>query len=212
MMCAICRSRRARRFCPGVRGDICSICCGTEREITVDCPLDCEYLQEARKRDKAATLDPEQVPNRDIKISERFVEEHHQLLSFLVQTLTEVASATGGVVDFDLREALGALVRTYRTLESGVYYESIPPNPVAAAIFRRVQRDLPEFRRLEQQQEGLTRTRDADVLGCLAFLERLEWTHNNGRRRGRAFVSALSDIYGGRRPSPSSSATSLLLP
>ena len=41
--------RRPKRFCPGVRGDICTICCGTEREITVDCPLDCVYLREAHQ-------------------------------------------------------------------------------------------------------------------------------------------------------------------
>ena len=33
--------------------------------------------------------------------------------------------------------------------------------------------------------------RDADVLGVLVFLERLELQHNNGRRRGRAFLDFL---------------------
>ena len=57
MPCAICQIRRPRRFCPGVRGDICSLCCGTEREVTVNCPLDCEYLQEARKHEKLSEFD-----------------------------------------------------------------------------------------------------------------------------------------------------------
>jgi hypothetical protein len=37
----------------------------------------------------------------------------------------------------------------------------------------------------------MTRTREADVLGVLAFLQRMEIYHNNGRRRGRAFLDFL---------------------
>ena len=48
MKCRICDTRKPRRYCPGVTGDICSICCGNEREVTVDCPLDCPFLVEAR--------------------------------------------------------------------------------------------------------------------------------------------------------------------
>ena len=52
MACALCETRRPRRFCPGVRGDICTLCCGSEREVSVACPLDCEYLREAHKHEK----------------------------------------------------------------------------------------------------------------------------------------------------------------
>src|SRR3954452_4557994 len=83
MACAICETRRPRRFCPGVRGDICSICCGTEREMTVHCPFECEYLQEARLHDKPATIDPAEIPNRDVRITEKFVDDHETLLAFL---------------------------------------------------------------------------------------------------------------------------------
>ena len=47
-------SGRARR--------ICSICCGTEREVTVDCPLDCEFLQEARQHEKPQRIDRRRIP------------------------------------------------------------------------------------------------------------------------------------------------------
>src|SRR5438270_311540 len=56
VLCKICQKRRARRFCPAVSGDICSICCGTEREVSLTCPLSCEYLQEAHKREKLPQL------------------------------------------------------------------------------------------------------------------------------------------------------------
>ncbi len=83
MLCAICQKRRPRRYCPGVRGDICAVCCGTEREVTVRCPSDCEFLMEARKHERTEGLDPATIPHRDITISEEFLEEHSDLISML---------------------------------------------------------------------------------------------------------------------------------
>jgi hypothetical protein len=201
MVCAICGIRRPRRFCPGVNGEICSICCGTEREVTVSCPFDCPYLQRAREHDPQVPLDEEQIPNRDIRVSEEFLEKHEALLAFLGQALVDSALGTPGVVDFDVREALSALIRTYRTLESGLYYETLPNNSLAATIFRALQNAVDTFRRHEQEQLGMPGTRDTDVLAILVFLQRLELDRNNGRSRGRAFLDFLRGAY---PPSPGS--------
>ena len=87
MSCAICHVRRPKRFCPGVRGDICTMCCGTEREVTVDCPLDCVYLREAHRHEKITPTDPHDFPNQDIRVTEEFLRDHEQLLLFLARTL-----------------------------------------------------------------------------------------------------------------------------
>src|SRR5262249_29912052 len=151
-----CQIRRPRRFCPGVRGDICSLCCGTEREVTVDCPFDCEFLREARRREKPEA-DPALAPNQDIRLTEKFIEDHRPLLTFLGRTLVDTALNTPGAVDFDVREALDSLIRTYRTLQSGVYYESLPSNPMASAIHQGVQAALAGYRQGEVQQLGVSR-------------------------------------------------------
>src|SRR5262245_48765052 len=140
MACVICETRRPKRFCPGVRGDICAICCGTEREVTVDCPLDCEYLIESRRHDKAVELTGADLPNRDIEVSEGFLRDNEVLLVYLCGGLLKAAMETPGVVDYDVREALESLIRTYRTLQSGVYYESRPANPMALAVYDAIQR------------------------------------------------------------------------
>ena len=212
MACAICETRRPRRFCPGVRGDICSICCGTEREVSVDCPFECEYLQESRRRAKPVDLDPSQIPNQDIKVTDKFVQEHADLATFLGQCVAGAAFETEGAVDFDVREALESLTRTYRTLQSGVHYETVPQNLLAANIYRRVQAAIAEFRRREQEQAGMVRTRDAEILGLLVFLQRIEYDHNNGRRRGRAFLDGLRGLFAQEEPVPEPSASSLILP
>jgi hypothetical protein len=213
MACALCRTRRPRRFCPGVQGDICTTCCGAEREVTVSCPLDCEFLREARKHDRTPPIDPQQVPNRDIRVADELLSENEQLLAFVSMLFTRVASDTLGVVDFDVREALDALTRTYRTLQSGVYYETRPNNPLAAHICDVVQAGIAEFRRNETATLGRTKTRDADVLGLLVFLQRFELEQNNGRRKGRAFLDALRAIYAEEPGSaPPAASSSLILP
>lgn len=211
MACAICETRRPRRFCPGVRGDICTICCGTEREVTVACPLECEYLQEARLHDKNPAVDMEHIPNRDVRITEDFLEGNQEVLLFLGNALASTALNTPGTVDFDVRDALEALIRTYRTLQSGVYYESVPANPLAANIYSAMQNAAAEFRQEERQRSGISKTRDADLLGMLVFLQRLEFDRNNGRKRGRAFLDYLSHFYLDASPAPAA-LSPLILP
>ena len=193
MACAICKTRRPRRQCPGVHGDICTICCGTEREVTVSCPLDCEFLRDARKHEKFAPIDAEQVPNRDIRVSEDLIDSHQELLEFLGRTLL-AAAVDAGAVDSDLRDALAALIRTARTLQSGIYYQTVPDNAVAARICRAVDQALGQFRQAEAERLGMAKTRDADVLGLFVFLERLALDRNNGRPRGRSFLDLLRGL------------------
>src|SRR5262245_14974649 len=83
MECAICEKRRPRRFCPAVRGQICPICCGESREMTLECPLDCEFLVEARKHERAAELRPEDFPNKDIEVTEELITANENLLLVL---------------------------------------------------------------------------------------------------------------------------------
>jgi len=211
MACAICQIRRPKRSCPGVRGDICSICCGQEREVSIACPLDCEYLMDARRHDKPAPLDAASVPHPDIKVTERFLAENEELVIFLGQTLSRAAVETPGAADLDVRAALDGLIRTYLTLQSGVYYETRPDNALANRIFGAVQEGLTEFRRLEQERTGLPKTRDTDVLGILVFFARLEVDRNNGRPKGRAFIGLLNGFYAA--PSGvADKASSLVLP
>jgi hypothetical protein len=167
------------------------VCCGTGREETVSCPLDCPYLLEARTHDKPPAIEEKQIPNLDIKVPESFLRDNEPLLAFLIQAFAGAGLSTEGAVDYDVREALAAMVRTCRTRESGLYYDSRPSNLIAATIQGAVDKNLEEFRKAAVERFGLTTIRDADVLGVLAFLQRVEYQINNGRKRGRAFLDFL---------------------
>jgi hypothetical protein len=189
--CKLCGKRRARRHCPGVGGDICPQCCGAGRENTIDCPSACEHFREARLHEEPAPISEEQLPNKDIRLSEEFIREHEPLLFTLALALKK-AMHTSQAVDFDAREGMEALIRTYRTLQSGLIYETRPQNPYAAAIQQSLIESIEEFRKRMAEELGMQTLRDADILGMLVFVQRLELQHNNGRRRGRAFFDFLA--------------------
>ena len=208
MKCPICNTRMARRYCPGLHAEICSICCGNEREVSISCPLDCPYLVEARRHEKPHELNPGEVPNRDVAVTAEFLREHESLLVFLGSRLVEAALAQAGAVDSDALEALQSLIRTYRTLESGLYYETRPTNLIAAGIHRRMQEAVEDLRK-ELAGKNATPLRDAAILGTLVFLERVELHENNGRPRGRAFIDYLRAYFPPTEQTPAPS-TSLI--
>jgi hypothetical protein len=124
-------------------------------------------------------------------LSEEFIREHEPLLFTLALALKR-AMETSQAVDFDAREALEALIRTYRTLQSGLIYETRPQNPYAAAIQQSLRESIEDFRKRRAEELGMQTLRDADILGTLVFVQRLEIQHNNGRRRGHAFRDFLT--------------------
>jgi len=181
--CKVCEKNRAKRHCPALEGGICSTCCGTQREVTIDCPLDCVYLRESRQHERPVELAEADVPNRDVRITEDFLRQQEPLILWLANVLTR-AIETGKAVDADAREALEAMIRTYRTLDSGLIYETRTPNPYAAGLQEALKTAVEELRKTQSP-------RDKDLLGSLVFLQRLELQHANGRRRGRAFYDFL---------------------
>ncbi len=189
--CQICNKRRARRACPGVHGEICPVCCGTERENSIDCPLDCAYLLEARKHEQPAPV--ENVPNLDVRVSEDFLREHEPILLWLSMALAKSIEEQRAV-DSDALEALEAIIKTYRTRESGLIYESRPQNPYAASIQEALRASIEELHKRLAQETGMHSLRDSEILGILVFLQRLGLQHNNGRRRCRAFFQFLQGI------------------
>jgi hypothetical protein len=189
MSCAICNTRREKRQCPGIHGNICAICCGEQREETVRCPLDCEYLQTAHQHEALEKKDPAGVPNADARVDRAFLQKNVQLVVTLQHALL-VAALQNEAIDNDVKEALDGLVRTYKTLGSGLYYESRPTNPMAAAVFDGIQQRVAEIRKLEDDR-GMHKVTDNQVLTVLILLQQMEYAFNNRRTRGRCFLDHL---------------------
>lgn len=195
VLCKICGKRRARRFCPAVESDICTICCGTEREVSLSCPLECEYLREAHKHEKPIPVSEAQLAaNSDIAVSEELLSEHEELLLFCIYALVQAAVRTSGAIDNDVIAALEAGIQTHRTMSSGLFYETKPENMVALAVRRSFAASLADYQKLRSEREPLSPVRDSTVLAILVFLHRIGQQNQNGRPRGRMFVDLLRQM------------------
>jgi len=176
-----------------VHGDICAICCGTEREVSLSCPLECEYLQEAHRREKPIPIDDRQIADSDIPVTEEFLRDHEELVLFCMVSLVEAVLRTSSATDADALEALDALIKTYRTTESGLLYETRPVNTIAAAVQRAFSASLDDYQKIRAERENLS-YRNAEILGVLVFLRRLGHGNQNGRPRGRMYLDLLRQM------------------
>lgn len=198
-ICPLCNERKEKRFCPAVHGRICAQCCGEQREVTLDCPSDCHYLQQARQHEKARTnddLDPDSLFPA-VKISEQFLYEHEHLIVGLSYALAKSARAGRsldghGLNDRDLISALASLAQSYqRLVESNIIYEQPSANLTHQQIAREVETMVKEFREAEQKHVGYARLRDSEVFETMVFLLRLAQVRTSGRPKSRAYVDFL---------------------
>jgi hypothetical protein len=194
LSCAICEQRKQKRFCPALHARICPQCCGEQREVTLDCPSECVYLQQAREHEKPRAF--EQLEQSAlfpaIEISQQFLHQQEQLILGLSYTLAKGAHRDRDIRDSDLISVLSGLAKSYETLaDSGLHYEAPVTNIAHQTIASDLQKSVEDYRQAEQKQLGYTRLRDFDVLRALVFLLRLALTRTSGRPRSRAFVDFL---------------------
>jgi hypothetical protein len=192
LLCPICEKRPPKRSCPAKGEVICAVCCGTEREVTIDCPPDCRYLVASRQHDvERQEVDKSKIPFPDARIPVSFVAEHHSLLLALSYSLCVSARDNRMVVDSDVLAALQALAETYRTLTGGIYYEKPPEFRTHREIYDALKLAIEEFMKRAAQQAAVGTVRDSDIRDALIFLAQLGATRSNGRSKGRAYLDFL---------------------
>jgi hypothetical protein len=206
ILCKICGKRRARRACPAVHGDICPICCGSEREVSLNCPLECQYLQEAHRREKPVPISEKDLSNPEIVVTEEFIASHEELVLFCVYSLLQAALRTPGALDTDVLSALEGLIQTHRTLDSGLVYETVSPNAIAGAIQRSFSSSLADYQRLREEREALSPVRNSEVLSTLVFLHRVGQQNQSTRPRGRLYIDLLRQMTPDTRVEESASS------
>jgi hypothetical protein len=197
LACAICETRKEKRFCPAVHGRICPTCCGTEREVTLDCPSECPYLQQARRHERtrdfaeqATTVFPQ------VDIPEDVTYRREPLIVALSYCLVKASRRDRALHDGDVMAALNAIAKTHETLvNSGLFYETPTANPVQQVIVVELQTTLKQYREAEQKQVGYSSLRDSEALQVLVLLLRLAHARTSGRPRSRAFLDFLAEGF-----------------
>jgi hypothetical protein len=201
--CAICEIRKEKRFCPAVHGKICPVCCGTEREVTLDCPSECPWLQQARKNENAEYLQEldRQALMPQVEVNDSFLYQQEPLVGGLSYAIAKASRADRGVYDRDVIQALTSTAKTYETLvNSGLVVEQKTANLGQQAIAAELQKLVDEYRQLETKQLGYSRLKDGDILKAVVFLLRLALGRTSGRPKSRAFLDFLQAQFPEQAP------------
>jgi len=190
--CPICEKRKAARYCPAKGEKICAVCCGTEREVTIDCPSDCSYLISAhRYEDGQQRSIPADTPLLDEKIPQDIVYTHQQLMSALAFSIAKFCAVQPTAVDTDVLEAMEALAQTYKTLSSGIIYENPPVAPLPRELYAALITFISEVKKQQAERAGSAVFKDMDLFYLWVFLYRMGLLRTNGRPRSRRFIEFL---------------------
>ena len=192
MSCPICEKRKAARFCPAKGEKICAVCCGTEREVTIDCPSDCSYLVAAhRYEDEHRRSLPADTPLLDEKIPQDIVYTHQQLMAALAFSIAKFCAVQPAAVDSDVLAAIQALAQTYKTLSSGIIYEKPPGAPLPRELYAALITLISEIKKQQAERASSAGLKDAELFYLLVFLYRMGLLRTNGRPRSRRFIEFL---------------------
>ena len=192
MSCPICEKRKAARFCPAKAEKICAVCCGREREVTIDCPADCAYLVAAHRYESEHPRSiPADTPLLEEKIPQDTVYTHQQLMAALAFAIAKFCAAQPSATDPDVLAALVALAQTYKTLTSGILYEKVPDAPLPRELYGALTTFLAEIKKQQGELASSSSLKDSQVFYLLVFLYRMGLLRTNGRPRSRQFIEFL---------------------
>ncbi len=192
MSCPICEKRKPARFCPAKAEKICSVCCGTEREVSIDCPADCSYLAAAhRYEDEHPRSLAADTPLLEEELPRNMLHTHQQLIAALAFSIAKFCAAQPAAVDADVLAGLQALAQSYKTLSSGIIYENPPVAPLPRELYAAVSAFLAELKKEQVERAASAGLMDSEIFYGLVFLCRMGLLRTNGRPRSRRFIEFL---------------------
>jgi hypothetical protein len=196
LSCPICEKRKGSRFCPAKGETICAVCCGTGREVTIDCTPDCPHLIAAhRYEDEHPRSLPADTPLLDVALPRDVMHMHQQLMAALAFTIAKFCAAQPAATDSDVLAGIQALAETYKTLRSGIYYEKPPDARLPHELYVTLIGFIAEVKRQQAEQRNAASLKDADIFYLLIFLYRMGLLRTNGRPRSRRFIEFLRSQF-----------------
>jgi hypothetical protein len=193
LICPICEKRRAERYCPAKGEKICAIDCGTEREVSIDCPIDCSYLVAAHRWELAhpKPIAENEVSFPDVSLPPELIHTRQGLVAGLGYAILIFAIDERSLTDAEVFTAVQALAETRRTLLSGIYYERPPDNLIAAGLYAALAKFIDDEKKHAAEHPEHPALKDTEIFHILVFFLRFGKLRSNGRPRTRAFLTFL---------------------
>ncbi len=207
-MCPLCSERTGKRYCPAEDTHICAVCCGTKREIEIDCPSSCPYLKASRSYESEKRVPDPELAARVQKYDNTFINKYHQILDGITFSVAEERMNSPWLVDNDVIEVFKALSATLKTLSSGIYYESLPDGPVRLSLFRRIKALLDDLMQPDPKvdRRSLKVTEAVDIMDFLTFAAQVNSSVRPKSRRYLDWITEMSGI------SPQAQQSGLIVP
>ena len=138
MICPLCNKRPAKRACPALRQDICTVCCATKRLTEIACVEDCRYLDAAQRHPAAVVKRQIDADVTVLMATIGRLSEQQLQLFFLLQSMVISYKPEGlaTLMDGDVALAAGALAGSLETASKGVIFEESTGSVVAEGLRR----------------------------------------------------------------------------
>jgi hypothetical protein len=191
MRCLLCGQRKGKRHCPAKNAPICAQCCGEKRILEIDCPESCGYLQVGREREAG------QEGLRHYRASDPFEQEKRArvlgefgfVISDLQTTIASERKSSRDFSDADVAEALDCLLKTLRTENNGVIYETTSNNLGAEGLRRQLSTRIHSLRYPKENDHPRLHLKDA--IECLEVLRAVVASHLEAGPSSPRFVDFL---------------------
>ena len=194
-VCPLCSARPAKRLCPAKDTQICAVCCGTKREIEIDCPSNCSYLRTGRDYEAEKRLPDPELAAKAYTYDEAFLIRFTPVLNLISREIVEERNQSRWLVDNDVIEVLKAVTATLKTLQAGIYYESPPEGPIRMALFRRLKSSMDHL--MEPEQQLMERAlKVSEAIDITEFLTLSVQSRASIRPRSRQYLDWLATMFG----------------
>ncbi len=195
MKCPLCQTRKAKRHCPAKSAQICAVCCATQREIEIDCPIDCPHLREGYNyAEERGVLDQRAKEHLDEKQFDRsFLVANEFFLMELWGKIWDCYQAHPQIHDSDILEALEALEKTFQTLDKGLYYDSKPEGSLPQILYDDLKKAIDE--KIKNPDLNQHHLKVSTALDCLAFLQQFARLKGSGRPLSRGFLLQIEEAF-----------------
>jgi hypothetical protein len=190
VLCFSCGQRKGRRDCPALGAAICTVCCGTKRQVEIACRPDCAYLASAREHPAAVVRRKREQDAAELIPTIRHLTERQYQLFFVFQTTITRYKPTGlsRLIDSDVAEAAQAVAATLETSARGVIYEHTPPGSAAQGLAAELKRTLAEIR------EHGARVFDHECAVVLRAIEKGARSAGTAQDAGTKYLDLLSRL------------------
>jgi hypothetical protein len=190
-VCAICKKRPAKRFCPALDTKICAVCCAKDRMMELACPESCIHLMSAR--DNTSKREGElmgRIRMAKGTIPSRLDDAHVHAVIVIQASIAEIRRSS--FTDLQDTEILAALTNTRKNLDTadtGLIYEHTDSSPRVQAVSKHIREQIEALSDEGGIEHGITRSVITDAISL--EIERLE-AHSAEGGDGQSYLRFIS--------------------